>query len=112
MQHGPRYNWSMRMVHWGCSDCAWVLRPSGPAVGNTFDEMTVNFVAQRDFPKEGGPNVGVHSAQGRTLGLVVPYLFSSRTLSGFMCLFNTGHVQGLMLLPDLLLRCEKHKLIA
>jgi hypothetical protein len=39
--------WSEGMVRWGCSDCMWVFMPSGPPVGNTLDEMTENFVAQR-----------------------------------------------------------------
>ena len=37
-----------RIEGWGCSDCAWVFIPSGPPVGNTMDEMKVNFAAQRD----------------------------------------------------------------
>ena len=37
-----------RIEGWGCSDCAWVFIPSGPPLGNTMDEMMLNFRAQRD----------------------------------------------------------------
>ena len=31
---------------WGCSECLWVFNPSGPPIGNTLDEMKLNFEAQ------------------------------------------------------------------
>jgi hypothetical protein len=31
---------------WGCSECAWVFNPSGPAIGKTLDEMKRNFQMQ------------------------------------------------------------------
>ena len=31
---------------WGCSECAWVFNPSGPAVGKSLDEMKRNFQMQ------------------------------------------------------------------
>jgi hypothetical protein len=33
---------------WGCSECAWVFRPSGPPVGNSFQEMKENYLRLRD----------------------------------------------------------------
>jgi hypothetical protein len=33
---------------WTCLACAWVFRPSGPPVGNSLDEMMLNFELQRD----------------------------------------------------------------
>jgi hypothetical protein len=32
----------------GCSECAWVFNPSGPPIGNSFDEMMRHFELQRD----------------------------------------------------------------
>src|ERR1700674_2749913 len=40
--------WVERIQGWSCSDCAWVFVPSGPAHGNTIDEMMRNFVAKKD----------------------------------------------------------------
>jgi hypothetical protein len=31
---------------WGCSECAWVFNPAGPAIGKTLDEMKRNFQMQ------------------------------------------------------------------
>lgn len=33
---------------WGCSDCAWVFKPSGPPTGDSLDEMKQNYERQRD----------------------------------------------------------------
>jgi hypothetical protein len=33
---------------WGCSECAWVFNPSGPPVGNSFQEMKENYLRLRD----------------------------------------------------------------
>jgi hypothetical protein len=33
---------------WGCSECAWVFRPSGPPAGNSLQEMKENYVRLRD----------------------------------------------------------------
>jgi len=33
---------------WGCSDCAWVFRPSGPPLGNTIEAMGENYDRERD----------------------------------------------------------------
>ena len=33
---------------WGCSECAWVFNPSGPPVGNSFEEMKENYLQRRD----------------------------------------------------------------
>jgi hypothetical protein len=33
---------------WGCSECAWVFNPSGPPVGNSFQEMKENYLLRRD----------------------------------------------------------------
>jgi hypothetical protein len=33
---------------WGCSECAWVFKPSGPPVGNSFQEMKENYLRLRD----------------------------------------------------------------
>ena len=37
-----------RIVAWGCSECAWTFRPSGPPLGTGLDEMKQNFERQRD----------------------------------------------------------------
>ena len=33
---------------WGCTDCAWIFKPSGPPIGKTLDEMKENYARQRD----------------------------------------------------------------
>jgi hypothetical protein len=33
---------------WGCSECAWVFKPSGPPLGNTLQEMKENYLRRRD----------------------------------------------------------------
>jgi hypothetical protein len=33
---------------WGCSECAWVFRPSGPPTGNSLQEMKENYLRLRD----------------------------------------------------------------
>jgi hypothetical protein len=33
---------------WGCSECAWLFKPSGPPVGDSLWEMKKNFLCQRD----------------------------------------------------------------
>jgi hypothetical protein len=35
-----------RVEGWGCSECAWVFKPSGPAIGISLDEMKRNFQMQ------------------------------------------------------------------
>jgi hypothetical protein len=37
-----------RFRGFGCSACAWVFKPSGAPMGNSFDEMMRNFELQRD----------------------------------------------------------------
>ncbi len=37
-----------RMETWGCSECTWTFKPSGPPVGNFLEEMIQNFEGQRD----------------------------------------------------------------
>jgi len=32
----------------GCSECAWVFKPSGPPAGNSLDEMKEIFERRRD----------------------------------------------------------------
>jgi len=34
------------VVGWGCSECAWVFKPSGAPTGKSFDEVTRYFQAQ------------------------------------------------------------------
>jgi len=29
---------------WGCSECAWVFRPSGPPIGNSLQEMKERYL--------------------------------------------------------------------
>jgi hypothetical protein len=29
---------------WGCSECAWVFRPSGPPIGNSLEEMKEHYL--------------------------------------------------------------------
>jgi hypothetical protein len=33
---------------WGCSQCAWRFKPSGPPVGNSLQEMKDNYLRLRD----------------------------------------------------------------
>ncbi len=33
---------------WACSECAWLFRPLGPLVGQSTDDMKVNYEPQRD----------------------------------------------------------------
>jgi hypothetical protein len=35
-------------LDWRCSECAWVFNPSGPPVGNSFQEMKENYLRLRD----------------------------------------------------------------
>jgi hypothetical protein len=37
-----------RFQGWGCPQCAWVFNPSGPPVGNSLQEMKVNYERWRD----------------------------------------------------------------
>jgi hypothetical protein len=37
-----------RFTGWGCSDCAWVFKPSGAFAGTSIEEMTRSFELQRD----------------------------------------------------------------
>jgi hypothetical protein len=37
-----------RLRCWGCSECAWVFKPSGDPTGKSFDESVRNFELQRD----------------------------------------------------------------
>ena len=33
---------------WGCSECAWVFRPSGPPIGNSLEEMKEHYLRRLD----------------------------------------------------------------
>jgi hypothetical protein len=33
---------------WGCSECAWIFRPSGPPMGNSLQEMKEHYLRLRD----------------------------------------------------------------
>jgi hypothetical protein len=37
-----------RIEGWGCPHCAWIFTSSGTPLGNTIDEMKLNFVAHRE----------------------------------------------------------------
>jgi hypothetical protein len=37
-----------RFRGFGCSECGWRFKPSGPLTGKSFDEMMRNFELQRD----------------------------------------------------------------
>jgi hypothetical protein len=37
-----------QMEAWTCLGCAWAFLPSGPPVGNSIDEMMLNYELQRD----------------------------------------------------------------
>jgi hypothetical protein len=37
-----------RFRGFGCSECGWRFRTSGPPTGSSFDEMMRNFESQRD----------------------------------------------------------------
>jgi hypothetical protein len=36
------------MEAWTCFACSWAFRPSGPPVGDSLDEMMLNYELQRD----------------------------------------------------------------
>jgi hypothetical protein len=33
---------------WACSECAWVFNPSGPLVGESIDDMKLDYERERD----------------------------------------------------------------
>ena len=33
---------------WGCTECAWVFSAEGPLVGESIDDMKMNYEQQRD----------------------------------------------------------------
>lgn len=37
-----------RMEAWACFTCTWAFIPSGPPLGNSLDEMMLNYELQRD----------------------------------------------------------------
>jgi hypothetical protein len=37
-----------RFRGWGCSQCAWVFKPTAPPIGESLDAMMRNFESQRD----------------------------------------------------------------
>lgn len=37
-----------QMEAWTCSACAWAFNPSGPPLGNSLEEMMLNYELQRD----------------------------------------------------------------
>jgi hypothetical protein len=37
-----------RFLGWGCSECAWLFKPSGAPVGDSLEEMKENFLCLRD----------------------------------------------------------------
>jgi hypothetical protein len=37
-----------QMEAWTCVACAWAFRPSGPPVGNSLEEMKLNYELKRD----------------------------------------------------------------
>lgn len=37
-----------RFLGWGCSECAWVFKPSGTPIGKSLDEMKQNYGERRD----------------------------------------------------------------
>jgi hypothetical protein len=39
---------SLLTESWGCSDCAWVFKATGPPEGNSIEEMKENYQKHRD----------------------------------------------------------------
>jgi hypothetical protein len=39
---------SQKFQGWGCSECAWAFKPSGPLVGESLGEMKTHYERQRD----------------------------------------------------------------
>jgi len=39
---------SSRLEYWGCSDCAWEFKPTGPPEGQSIEEMKRNYERHRD----------------------------------------------------------------
>ena len=54
---------------WGCSECAWVFKPSGPPVGNSFREMKENYLRLRD--EESAAHVCAEHPRAKSAGVQV-----------------------------------------
>jgi hypothetical protein len=39
---------TQNFLGWGCSECAWVFKPSDAPLGNSIEEMKENYGRQRD----------------------------------------------------------------
>jgi hypothetical protein len=39
---------SAQFEGWGCSECAWIFRTSGPPFGDSLEEMKRNYEQRRD----------------------------------------------------------------
>jgi hypothetical protein len=62
---------------WGCSECAWVFRPSGPPVGNSFQEMKENYLLLRD--EESAAHVCAEHSGAKKTRVQVFHALSQRT---------------------------------
>jgi hypothetical protein len=54
---------------WGCSECAWRFKPSGPPVGDSLREMKKNFLCLRD--EEAAAHVCAEHPRAKKAGIQV-----------------------------------------
>jgi hypothetical protein len=54
---------------WGCSECAWRFKPSGPPAGDSLREMKQNFLCLRD--EESAAHVCAEHPRAKKAGIQV-----------------------------------------
>jgi hypothetical protein len=54
---------------WGCSECAWVFKPSGPPVGDSLRELKENYLRLRD--EESAAHVCAEHPRAKKAGIQV-----------------------------------------
>ncbi len=64
---------------WGCSECAWVFRPSGPPVGNSLQEMKENYLRRRDG--ESAAHVCVEHPRAKKAGNRIAHMAPRREVA-------------------------------
>jgi hypothetical protein len=52
---------------WGCSECAWLFRPTGPPIGQSLDEMKQNY--QRHLSDEFASHACAHHLRVKVAAL-------------------------------------------
>jgi hypothetical protein len=54
---------------WGCSDCAWLFKPSGSPVGDSLQEMKENYLRLRD--EESAAHICAEHPRAKKVGIQV-----------------------------------------